>query len=52
MDANGKKVGMLLEAFEGCDEEVTKVVRATKEIFEAANLGVQDISVPMHAHGI
>ena len=41
-----------MEAFEGCDEEVVKVVRATRDIFEAANFGVQDISVPMHELGI
>ena len=47
----GKKIGMLTEAFNGCNEGVNNVVRDAMKHFTAAGVTVKEVSMPFHNQG-
>jgi len=51
VNLSGRKVGLLKEGFEGCEEDVQNVVRAADDLFRSANIVVEEVSMPMHTHG-
>ncbi|XP_045193097.2 amidase-like isoform X2 [Mercenaria mercenaria] len=54
LDGNieGWKIGLLSEGFTGCDDDVQAVVRGAAETLWKAGAVVEDVSIPLHTHGI
>ncbi|XP_052782090.1 amidase-like [Mya arenaria] len=48
----GKKIGLLTEGFDGCEEDVQMIVRAAADRFKSINVEVEDVSMPLHTHGV
>lgn len=49
---NGWKIGLVKEGFEVCDSDVQATVRKAAELFWKAGAQVDDVSIPMHKHGL
>ena len=50
-DLAGKKVGLVKEGFAVCDEDVQTIVRAAAFELRQTGADVEEISIPLHAHG-
>lgn len=50
-DLKGKRIGLVKEGFAICDEDVQNVVRAAANKLKEAGAEVEEVSVPLHAHG-
>ncbi|XP_045166550.1 amidase-like [Mercenaria mercenaria] len=49
---DGWKIGLVTEGFTGCDSDVQSVVREAAQQLIKAGAQVEDVSVPMHTHGV
>ena len=47
----GKKVGVLKEGFEECEDDIIKIVKEAAEKFTQAGAVVEEVSIPMHNDG-
>lgn len=47
----GKKVGIVTEGFEKCDEDVTNVVMAAANSLAKVGAQVEEVSIPLHREG-
>ena len=50
-DLTGKKIGLLKEGFETCEDDVVNVVRTAVGKLSDAGAVVEEISIPMHSNG-
>lgn len=50
-DMKGKKVGIVTEGFEKCDEDVTNVVMAAANSLAKVGAQVEEVSIPLHREG-
>lgn len=50
-DINGTKIAVLKEGFEGVEDDVSRVVKATISKLQAEGAVVEDVSVPLHNDG-
>ena len=50
-DLNGKKIGIVKEGFDVCEEDVVNIVKAAANKLTKAGAIVEEISIPMHADG-
>ena len=48
----GKKIGLVKEGFAICDEDVQNIVKAAAYQLKEAGAEVEEVSIPLHAHGI
>lgn len=49
---NGKKVGLLKEGFDGCEQDVVSVVKQVADKLIAKGAIVEEVSVPIHTDGV
>ena len=47
----GKRVGVLKEGFDECEEDVVKIVKETANMLTKAGALVEEVSIPMHKDG-
>lgn len=47
----GKRIGLVIEGFEGCDKGVQDIVREATGRLETVGAVVEDMSVPLHKKG-
>ena len=50
-DMKGKRVGVLKEGFEECEDDIIKIVKEATEKFTQAGAVVEEVSIPMHNNG-
>ena len=48
---SGRRVGVVKEGFNGCEDDVVKVVRNAIDMMAKAGAIVEEVSIPMHLDG-
>ena len=48
---SGKKVGLLTEGFDGCEQDVQTMVMDAAKLRTGDGAIVEKMSIPMHSHG-
>ncbi|XP_064606170.1 amidase-like [Liolophura sinensis] len=51
-DLSGKRVGLVKEGFEICEQDVNDIVRAAAKMLIGAGAAVEEVSIPAHKDGI
>ena len=50
-DMKGKRVGVVKEGFEKCEEDVINIVKAAASSLTKAGAIVEEVSIPLHSDG-
>ena len=50
-DLTGKKIGLVTEGFDGCEQDVVTIVKTAAEKLTKVGATVEEVSVPMHKDG-
>ena len=51
-DLTGKKIGLVKEGFDTCDEDVVSIVKIAANKMRYVGAAVEDVSIPLHADGM